>query len=337
MGYKITKKDMNEILAVLSQEHSIYAPKLFFGEGSFSDTDSIRYGEIQTVEEIVFDKKSDYSFKEILLPLSQTILYFTDEDVKEPDAPKKGAIVFLRSCELHALRRLDDIYLRNGYEDYYYKRFRERTKFILLGCANSFQNCFCVSMGTNQTDEFDAFIKLSDSMIEVDNKTVEWDNLFQAKSQETLEVKPEFVTKNPVIVHIPENLNIKVINVNMWKEYNERCTACGRCNFVCPTCTCFTMQDIFYTDNGKVGERRRVWASCQIEGFTDMAGGHSYRKDQGQRMRFKVLHKVYDYQKRNGVHMCVGCGRCDDICREYISFSQCINRLEDAMKEVEKI
>ena len=37
----------------------------------------------------------------------------------------------------------------------------------------------------------------------------------------------------------------------------------------------------FYKDNRKVGERRRVWASCQVDGYTDMAGGHSFRKDKG--------------------------------------------------------
>jgi anaerobic sulfite reductase subunit A len=32
--------------------------------------------------------------------------------------------------------------------------------------------------------------------------------------------------------------------------------------------------------------------------------------------------------------MCVGCGRCDDVCPEYISFSACVNKLDGAMKEV---
>ena len=94
--------------------------------------------------------------------------------------------------------------------------------------------------------------------------------------------------------------------------------------------------DLYYTENAKVGERRRVWASCMVDGFTDVAGGGSYRKKNGERMRFKVLHKVLDYKQRNGYHMCVGCGRCDDICPEYISFSHCVNKLEDAMKEVTK-
>ena len=94
------------------------------------------------------------------------------------------------------------------------------------------------------------------------------------------------------------------------------------------------MQDLFYSENGRVGERRRVQASCMVDGFTDVAGGASYRKKNGERMRFKVLHKVLDFKQRFGYQMCVGCGRCDDVCPEYISFSNCLNKLDDAMKEV---
>ena len=32
--------------------------------------------------------------------------------------------------------------------------------------------------------------------------------------------------------------------------------------------------------------------------------------------------------------MCTGCGRCDDACPEYISFSNCINKLNKAMEEL---
>ena len=72
---------------------------------------------------------------------------------------------------------------------------------------------------------------------------------------------------------------------------------------------------------------------CHVDGYTDMAGGHSFRKDKGQRMSLKFFIR-YRLQKRWGYHMCVGCGRCDDICPEYISFSTIINKLEDAMNEV---
>ena len=235
---------------------------------------------------------------------------------------------------MNSLRRIDDIYLRNGFEDPYYKKLREKAKFILIGCEKSFDNCFCVSMGTNKTDEYNAYVKREDNEVYLDVKDEEFKELFNKFNNESVEVKPDFVEDNNVKVNIPDNIDLNIIKSNVWDEYSERCIACGWCNFVCATCTCFTMQDIFYKDNGKVGERRRVWASCQVDGYTDMAGGHSFRKEKGQRMRFKVLHKVYDYKKRWGYHMCVGCGRCDDACPEYISFSNCVNKLEKAMDEV---
>ncbi|WP_315070550.1 anaerobic sulfite reductase subunit AsrA [uncultured Clostridium sp.] len=332
MGYKLSKNNINNIFEQLSEEYVIYAPKLFAGEGTYSDTDRVRYGEIKAIDDIVFDKKAEYSYKEVLLPISQTLFFFTEDSIKEADAPKKGAIIFLRSCDLHAVKRMDDIYLKNGQEDHYYKRIRENAKFILMGCENSFENCFCVSMETNKTYEYNVYLKVENDFVFVDIKDEELEKIFI--DNEKAEVKPDFVTSNNVSVSIPENLSLDVMKSEMWKEYSSRCIACGRCNFVCPTCTCFTMQDVFYTDNGKAGERRRVWASCHVDGFTNMAGGHSFRLDKGQRMRFKVLHKVYDYKKKWGYHMCVGCGRCDDICPEYISFSNCINKLNDGMKEV---
>ncbi len=168
----------------------------------------------------------------------------------------------------------------------------------------------------------------------LDNKWDQLETLLEDLAVATQEVVPAHVEDNEVHVHIPENLDERIAKSSLWREYDSRCINCGRCNFVCPTCTCWSMQDLFYSENGKAGERRRVLASCMVDGFTDVAGGGSYRKKNGDRMRFKVMHKVYDYKKREGYHMCVGCGRCDDICPEYISFSNIINKLEDGMKEV---
>lgn len=334
MGYLLGLKEINEVLRQWNKNFVIYAPKLILDGGAFSDTDSVHYGEITSIEEIVFDRKSDFSFKEILLPISETLFYFTEDSVMEPAAPEKQAIIFLRSCDLHAVKRLDTMYLHNGAEDHYYKRLRDRVKFILMGCEESYESCFCVDMETNRSDDYHASIDLSEEGVRIDNKNPEWDELLTANCTKQADVTPSYVTVTETNVNIPKSLSLDIMKSTMWNQYDSRCIGCGRCNFVCPTCTCFTMQDVFYTDNGKTGERRRVWASCMTDGFTDVAGGGSYRKNNGQRMRFKVLHKVYDYKKRNGIHMCVGCGRCDDVCPEYISFSHCINQLENGMKEV---
>lgn len=334
MGFYINREQFDAWLREQQKTQDIYAPKRFAGGGCFSDADCIRYGKINSISEIVFEKKSDYSFKEVLTPITQTLFYFTENEVKEADPPKKGALVFLRSCDLHAVKRLDEMYLNNGPADYYYTQLRNKIRFVLMGCSESFENCFCISMGTNRSEDYDMSIDLVGDHCRIDCKNTDWQEYFKTQNCDERAITPSFVTENKVAVTIPENLTADVAKSEMWKEYSGRCISCGRCNFVCPTCTCFSMQDLYYSENSKVGERRRVWASCMVNGFTDVAGGGSYRKTNGDRMRFKVLHKVLDYKQRNGYHMCVGCGRCDDICPEYISFSNCINKLKKAMEEV---
>ncbi len=335
MGFLLTKNQINNWIEKFSKEYRIFAPKCFTGGGKFSDTDCIRYGLITSIDQIVFDKKSQYSFKEVLTPSSQTLFFFTEKETKEADMPEKPAMVFLRSCDLHALKRLDEMYLSNGPKDYYYWNLRKNMKIVLMGCTESYENCFCVSMGSHQSHNYDMSFDVCDEGYRVDCKDELFEQTFELMEAQAEQVVPAYVTENIVAVTIPENLDRTVADSGMWKEYDARCIGCGRCNFVCPTCTCFTMQDIFYSDNGKVGERRKVLASCMVDGFTDVAGGGSYRKGYGERMRFKVLHKVLDYKQRNGHHMCIGCGRCDDVCPEYISFSTAVNKLNDGMKEVQ--
>ena len=144
----------------------------------------------------------------------------------------------------------------------------------------------------------------------------------------------DYVSKNDFDVKLPEEVDFMYMKDHkMWDEYDTRCIACGRCNYSCPTCTCFSMQDIHYKENKNMGERRRVWASCQVDGYTSIAGGHSFRQKHGQRMRFKTLHKIHDYKKRFGYNMCVGCGRCDDMCPQYISISEAYEKVANAMEE----
>lgn len=332
MGSVMKAAKFDELLKEMQKTYKVYAPVTMTGKGVFSDTDSVRYVEIKSINEVEFNKKSSFSPKEVLLPITQTLFYFTEDHCIEPKVDEKNILIFLRSCDIHAVRRLDEVYIRNGFTDSYYKTLRDKVKFVLMECTTSYENCFCVSMGSNRTNDYDMFIRLEDDKVYVENRLEEFKGLLEEEEQGR--VAPSFVESNEIEVKVPENLDQRVFKSKMWQEYSERCIACGRCNFVCPTCTCFTMQDIFYKDNPNNGERRRVWASCMTEGYTDMAGGHSFRKTKGERMRFRVMHKVYDFNKRFGYHMCVGCGRCDDACPEYISFSNAVNKLNDAMKEV---
>ena len=327
MGYQITRETANRVFEQLKQSYDIFAPKFFSGEGCFSDTDIIRYGKVNTLDEIQWEHRSDYSFKESLFAINETLFYFTENETTVPAGPEKKIMIFLKSCDLHALKRLDAIYLENGPEDFYYKRLREKAVFVLMGCEETCATGFCASMGTNRTEQYDMYLKVSGDIVLADVKSEELQTYFQSIDGQTCEVTPDYVTENTETVTLPQHLSVDSYQNPIWEEYGSRCIGCGRCNFACPTCTCFTMQDILYRDNENVGERRRVWASCQVDGYTEIAGGVDFRKTQGQRMRFKVMHKIYDFEKRFGYPMCVGCGRCDAICPEYISYANLINKL----------
>ncbi|MFV0381222.1 MAG: anaerobic sulfite reductase subunit AsrA [Breznakia sp.] len=334
MGFQFDGNGFNRFIQSVDGTYEVYAPVRFKDGGIHANSDMIRYQQIRDIEDVVFDEKSAFSFKEVVLPIMQTLFYFNEDQIREPNFKEKGAIVLLRHCDMHALKRLDTIYLKNGPEDHYYKQVRKRIKFAVMGCQTSFENCFCVSMDANVSDIYDFSIDLRDGFYYCDVKDENLQQQLKRFAKQTLDIISDHVLENDIRVHIPKDLSARVAFSSIWDEYDTRCIACGRCNFVCPTCTCTTTQDIFYQDNARVGERKRVWASCMVDGFSEVAGGGSCRKKHGERMRFKVLHKVLDYKQRFDAHMCTGCGRCDDVCPEYISFSNAINKLEGAMKEL---
>lgn len=329
MSIQFTFSEFNEMLLELKKDYTIFAPVKLKGIGSFSNKDIIRYDEISDAKSIIFDQKSDFSPKEIYFPITQTLFQFFNNKEEVPDIDDKKYIIFMRPCDINSLRVFESVFIKNGNnEDFYFKRLREKIKIFMLECKDGFQSCFCVSMGMNKTENYDAAIRFENNKISAFFKNSDYEKYYKGKGKK-INFKPEFVKEDHVKVVVPDidKITLSMFDDNLWSEYTKRCIACGRCNFVCPTCTCWSMQDVKYDGQPNAGERRRVWASCHVDGYTDMAGGHSFRRSNGERMRFKVFHKIYDFKKRFGYNMCTGCGRCDDICPEYISYSNSINKV----------
>lgn len=340
MAFRLTSAQLDRFFSGLSQTFRLYAPTRFRQRGRFSDTDCIRYADIRTPDEIEWREKSDFSPKEIVFPVNQSLFQFVNGAWIEPAIDERPALVFLRACDINGIDRLDTIFLENGERDPYYERLRAKVHFVLLECQQSFDTCFCVSMGTNTTDNYEMALRLyDDGTAEALIRSEDVRQRIPADAATTA-FAPIFPTQDGSPVELPpiDELTGAIreddfFDHPLWEEYSQRCIACGRCNFSCPTCSCFTTLDAAYDENPQFGERRRVWAGCHVDKFTDMAGGHQYRKEYGSRMRFKTMHKIYDYHLRFGKQMCVGCGRCDDQCPEYISFSTCINTVSRTLKE----
>lgn len=339
MGYNLSFQEVNTLFEDLKKEYKIYAPKRFKKQGRYSDTDIIKYDEVSTVEEIEFKEKSHYPVKEVITPITQTLYYFTEDEFRESSiGHNKKILIFARPCDINAQRRQDMIYLHNGnFEDTFYKRIRERVKFICIECVDGFDTCFCVSMNSNKTDDYSLAVRFNESSLLFDVKDEEFSKFFSDKTEEEFELK--FIEENEAKVTIPEindkEILIKLKNHPMWDEYNKRCLGCGSCTIACSTCSCYTTRDIVYDSLGKIGERRRVQASCHIDGFDEMAGGHNFRTTKADKMRYKVLHKIHDYKAQFGdEHMCVGCGRCTDRCPEHISITATINKVNNAVNKI---
>ena len=333
-----TVEEMDAILAKLSKDYKIYAPRRT-GKKGRNGHEIIRYGEISSVKEIVYDRQSDFSAKEVYYPVMQTMIYFTEDTSTESKVQDdRGLLIFAHPCDINAIRRLDNIFLKNGDQaDIYYKRLRDKVKMVLMECTESYENCYCVSMGSNVAENYSLAVRLGEDSCQVQVKDAFFLPYFAGQKES--DFAPKFITENErkaVIPVIEGKEDLKTAsNLEFWTDYDETCISCGGCNTVCPTCSCFDTVDVIYDEMSKDGERRRVWSSCMLESFTRTAGGARARKTPGANMRFKTLHKVYDYKLRFEAdeHMCVGCGRCTLRCPKEIDFLLAINRLHDEMEK----
>lgn len=335
MELRMGHSDFDRGLAKLAAAYDILGPVRQPGTGRFSDTDVIGYGPVAGLGELVLDEKSYFSPKEAVFPVRETLFRFSGSSVEETEGPKRPVLLILRPCDINGIQRLDTIYLHNGpVQDPYYRRRRENLKLLMLECTQGFDTCFCVSMGSNRADAWDGALRVEAGEVRLNLRDEALAAGFEGLGTEAA-FEPAFIEANrtQVTVPPPEKVTKAHFDHPLWQEYTQRCIHCGRCNTSCVTCSCFTMQDVLYDESGQLGERRRRWAGCHVDGFTDMAGGHAFRKKDGERMRFKTMHKINDFHRRFGTHMCVGCGRCDDVCPEYISFSKCISKLNRIIEE----
>ena len=160
MGYVLDGEGLDGLVRELARDYLVFAPVRKVGAGRFTDVDQVIYDFVDNASQIELDAKSDYSFKELPTPLSQTLFYYTEDQVREAggigaagDPAREGdardVLVLMRACDLHGVKRLDAMYLHNGPEDSFYKRIRDRVHFVLLGCPQTFEHCFCVDMGSN--------------------------------------------------------------------------------------------------------------------------------------------------------------------------------------------
>lgn len=330
----LSAAEMERVFSALAEKYDVYGP-------AADEKGVVRFRMLTRFADIVNDRQSDFSPKEVYYPISQTLFRFDENSYQTvlPD-PEKPALIFAHPCDINAVRRLDNIFLKNGGQaDVYYEALRSRVKFAMLECpAEGYPGCWCVSMGTNKSEDYALAVRIEPEGVRVLVRDTAFEPFFAGARQ--AEYTPAFVEKNQREVTLPRVAEVrelqKVFDLPFWKDYNDKCISCGGCNTVCPTCSCYETSDYLDQENSRKGERRRVWASCMIPEFTRTTGGHVARPTPEKLMRFKALHKVFDYNARFGgrEHMCVGCSRCVLRCPEEIDFLDTIRRLHDGVEQL---
>ncbi len=308
------------------------------------------YVEVKSGSDLDLDSVgvSKTLLKHILYPNNE-VLYqyrFTDENIEIYDKlkelfNKKRVIFGLRACDLKAIEILDRVFL-GKYEDPYYKARRENTLLIGVLCKEIGDKCFCyfVNSGPDVKANYDLFLTEIDDkyLVEVGsinglNLIKDYRDYFTLASEELVSVKEKLVKK---LVEEFKSMNYRSIDEvgkglkelfesELWREYGDKCLACGRCNFVCPTCNCFNIIDEL-DDDLKGGKRVRVWDSCHFVGFTRVASGEVFRRHRASRVRQRIFHKYYYSLYEIGEFSCVGCGRCIEVCKANIDIRDILAR-----------
>lgn len=336
MDYKLSKVQSDELINKLKEDYRIYAPISFDGEGRHSYTNNIRYGEINSFNDVVYKEKSQFSPKELLIPINHTLaLKFDGKEIDAiSDEDDRDIIIILRSCDLHGIKRIDNS-LKN---DKFYRNRRDKVKFMLMGCPKSFDTCFCVSMGTNTCDNYSLGIKFDEDSISIKVKDDAFNKYFEDSIKTKFEM--EFAKENEIKVKIPEIetwdkiVLDKVKNLDLWNTYKNRCIGCGSCNMSCITCSCMLTQEVVHTDNSKLKEIRRTWNGCQL-----IKSSALKNKDLNDIVPIRIRQRVLDkfYRPKLDVsreQICVGCGRCTDICPRYINFAVTVNKLSAELDKI---
>ncbi len=338
--YHLRGDALGALIARLVERYAVYAPVRVPSAGRYAQTDSILYKPVRRYEDIESRERSTYPMKEVLTPITQTLFYFTEDDFRESKPPARDRLIFARACDINSIKIQDQMFLKNGgVADPFYQRLRERAKFVLMECKEEFDGCFCCSVGANETDLHAMAFSFGDeeAWIEVRDEAFR-DDFIDAEPSDHIIAFPQ---ENALKVDYPAIDSLEMVtrlkSHPMWKEFDERCVACGACTVACGACTCFETADIVYAENGQAGERRRTCSSCMIDGFDAMAGGQSFRKKTSEKYRYKILHKVYGYDARfHTGPMCVGCGRCTARCPELISYPATLNKLSRAIEDIRR-
>lgn len=312
----LKKKDLFKLLDKAQGKYTLIVPcRKPWGD--------ILFEESGPTEELPQDYVLPYnSLKDFFFPQSEVLL------PKRYSKRDRQILFFgVRPCDTKALN-FQDFFFKREPEDFYYLSKRQNSLIISVACNTPAKTCFCLFTKSGpyleEQDNFDLqFTDIgTEYLVEVGNKKGEdfiSDNkeFFQESNVTHMQIKNthhQHCKMKMGAAYDMEEVNKKLAEENLellWKELGLRCTNCGGCEFICPTCFCFNIQDYI---QGKDVIRMRSWDSCTFEGYSRMAGGFNPYYKREERIKKRFYCKLYHAKIWFNMYGCVGCGRCTSVC-----------------------
>ena len=334
---KISDEDLPKFFELLRSYGEVHGP--------------VKYGKFHKFAEVSSFEQMDLSYTRTMIPPKKYFIRPREGvfrvDLRKrsyemvEEEPKKLVLFGLHACDINAIRIMDSIYI-DQYPDPYYASRRERAFIVGISCVPDDQ-CFCKSVGADYAYEgFDVFLHDIGSSYILRVATAKASELLEGADFISIPGKEDFMKlanyESKRASMFKKGLNASYLpdiadflhDSDSWREYVDRCLACGSCNLVCPTCRCYEVSEGVDLTLEK-GVRERRWDSCFLRSHALVAGGLNFRPTRYDRFVHRYNCKS-GMNSETGLLYCVGCGRCTVFCPAGIDHVEVLNAVWGVVK-----
>lgn len=334
----IFSSNFTKLLENLKSDYEIYIP-VKKGEQRFYKkyidfTDDIVIGEVRAFEPL---KSFFFRAREIVAENFKSDIPHTIQ--------KPFCIVGVKACDLKGFKIQNYVFMNQDYQDPFYIKMCENNLIISIDCTLAIGTCFCLALNVKPypQENFDINLSMVGEGFIVEVGSQKGQNLVEKYSFLFEEEKKEFISqrdqqREKVIKAVEKNIRENKIpyqdsfkgiiergyESNIWADEANNCVECGACNTICPTCHCFLLYD--QKDENRMA-RLRIWDSCMIKDYAQVAGGANPRPELWMRLRNRFEKKFDFFPKVANLYACTGCGRCISACPAKIDIRKILNRL----------